>query len=186
MREEINALEETEAEGQEDGGDGGEKEAKDKTKWLVCHGRGDNVAPYLRATGRVKNKNFSRQTVIAFLNDYWLAKDKSVRTRSQTSSEFLASYIRNKYGTARTAVEWTYNIMYGLKVFSADPDCETFNCILHGELPEDAHHGQRVMITLLNKEWMKADKQNHGGRVWGTPPGGLQVHRVCLQLRSVR
>ena len=168
MREEINALEETEAEGQEDGGDGGEKEAKDKTKWLVCHGRGDNVAPYLRATGRVKNKNFSRQTVIAFLNDYWLAKDKSVRTRSQTSSEFLASYIRNKYGTARTAVEWTYNIMYGLKVFSADPDCETFNCILHGELPEDAHHGQRVMITLLNKEWMKADKQNHGGRVWGT------------------
>lgn len=170
MREEINALEEA--------GDimnetsttivDGAAVQKGKTKFLICHGRGDSVAPYLRATGRVKNKNFTRKTVIAFLNDYWLAKDKSVRTRSQISSDFLGSYIRNKHGTARTAVEWTYNMMYGLKVYSADPDCETFSCILHGELPEDAHHGQQVMITNLNKEWMKADKQNHGGRVWGT------------------
>ena len=126
------------------------------------------MPPYLRATGRVKNKHFSRQQVLAFLNDYWIAKDATARSRSQPTAEFLASYLRNKHGTGRTAVEWTYNLIYALKVYSADPDCDTFNCILLGELPEDAHHGQRIMINRLLVELKKADKQNHGGRMWGT------------------
>ena len=65
-------------------------------------------------------------------------------------------------------MEWAYNLIYALKVYSADPDCETFNCILNGELPEDAHHGQRLLIANLLEQLKKADKQNHGGRMWGT------------------
>eukprot|EP01043_Picozoa_sp_COSAG02_P013624 COSAG02_NODE_548_length_20472_cov_5.958524_14_plen_1411_part_00 len=147
---------------------GAEPSEMKKTKWLVCKGRGDNVPTYLRATGRVKNKNFSRQQVLAFLNDYWIAKDATVRSRSQPTADFLASYVRNKHGTGRTAVEWIYNLIYALKVYSTDPDCDTFNCILLGELPEDAYHGQRIMVNRLLVELKKADKQNHGGRMWGT------------------
>lgn len=168
LQEEMAKLEAEEEKEEEEGAREAPEEGQDKTKWLVCHGRGDNVPAYLRATGRVKNKNFKRQAVIAFLADYWNAKDATKRTRAQSTADFLGSYIRNKYGTGRTAVEWTYNIMYALKLYAADPDCETFNCILHAELPEDAHYGQQTMVDRLLVEWKKADKQNHGGRMWGT------------------
>ena len=163
-------LEQLEAEHAEEEGERPELKAPDleKEKWLVCQGRGDNVPPYLRATGRVKNKNLARVKVTEFLDEYWKAKDVSESTRKDSPGEFLEKYLKGKYGTGRVAIEWTYNILYGIKTYSYDPDCETFNSILHGELPEDAYYGQKIMIDRLLQEWRKSDKQNHGGRIWGT------------------
>ena len=158
----------TAQDGEEMQGRADSSSAEAKTKWLVCHGRANSVPPYLRATGRVKNKSFTRQQVLIFLDEFWDAKSAGSRSRAQSTADFLASFIRNKRGAGRAAVEWAYNLIYALKVYSADPDCETFNCILNGELPEDAHHGQRLLIANLLEQLKKADKQNHGGRMWGT------------------
>jgi hypothetical protein len=92
LQEELARLGE-EQDGQANEGEGADSSSDGKTKWLVCKGRGDNVPVYLRATGRVKNKNFSRQQVLNFLNDYWIAKDATARSRSEPTAHFLASYV---------------------------------------------------------------------------------------------
>ena len=76
-------LEQLEAEHAEEEGERPELKAPDleKEKWLVCQGRGDNVPPYLRATGRVKNKNLARVKVTEFLDEFWKAKDVSETRR---------------------------------------------------------------------------------------------------------
>ena len=143
-------------------------EAGAHKKYLMCLGRGASVPSYLRASGKVKNKNLNRGTVVQFLEEFWAAKAKGDRSRKEQIVPFLENYLTLKYGTGRSKVEWTYNLMFAFKRYSYDPDCQSFLSILSGEIPEAVYFNEKQMISDLTAAWVKSDTENHGGRTWGT------------------
>eukprot|EP01048_Picozoa_sp_COSAG05_P003825 COSAG05_NODE_186_length_14726_cov_28.333630_13_plen_814_part_01 len=136
-------------------------------KYLVCQGKGPNVPVYLRATGKVENKNYPRPKVVAFLKEFWKTKGETAKTRAVKMDIFLDNFFRRKF-PGKNLVESVYNIMYGVSKFSFDADCDLFAQILNGSLPEGAYYGQVKMIDGLQTLLKKSDKENHGGRVWNT------------------
>lgn len=143
-------------------------EAGANKKWLLCLGRGSSVPDYLRATGKVKNKNLARSYVVQWIEEFWDKKASGVKSRQLPVDEYLDNYLTLKYGSERGRVEWVYNLMFGIKRYSYDADCQTFLAILNGELPEVVYYAQKKLLIRLLQVLEKADKENHGGRVWNT------------------
>jgi Ca2+-binding EF-hand superfamily protein/CRP-like cAMP-binding protein len=143
-------------------------EAGANKKWLLCLGRGSNVPSYLRAAGKVKNKNLSRSFVVKWIEEFWENKASGVKSRLLPVDEFFDNHLTLKYGSARGRVEWVYNLMFGIKRYNYDHDCQSFMSILNGEIPEVVYYAQKKLLVLLMQVLEKADKVNHGGRLWNT------------------
>ena len=136
-------------------------------KFLVCRGNAPNVPLYLRATGKVENRNLSRAEIVVLLSEFWEARGASEKSRNVALDEFLDNWFRRKF-PGKDRVINAYNIMYGVGRFSFDTDCHMFTSIIDGSLPEGAYYGQQEMIEGLKAALQKADKINHGGRIWNT------------------
>ena len=115
------------------------EKAGEKSKFLVCHGKNPGVPIYLRATGKVKNSNLSRQKIVAFLRDYWKEKRATKSSLTMPCDLFLDNLLKKRFGTERKMVEMSYNIIYGVGRFSFDADCGMFANILEGTMPQDAY-----------------------------------------------
>lgn len=137
-------------------------------KWLLCLGRGSSVPVYLRATGKVKNKNLARSYVVQWIEEFWNQKSSGVGSKTTPVDEYFDNYLTLKYGRERGRVEWVYNLMFGIKRYSYDPDCQSFLSILNGEIPEVVYFAQKKLLARLLQILEKADKENHGGRMWNT------------------
>ena len=143
-------------------------EAGANKKWLLCLGRGSNVPPYLRAVGKVPNKNLTQKFVAKWIEEFWDDKAKGIKSRAMPVDEYLMSYLTLKYGATRGKVEWVYNLMFGIRRYNFDPDCQSFLAILNGEIPEVCYYATKKMLVVLLQVLTKADKENHGGRLWNT------------------
>ena len=58
--------------------------------------------------------------------------------------------------------------MFGIRRYNYDPDCQSFLSILNGKIPEVVYYANKKMVNRLQEVLTKADKDNHGGRVWNT------------------
>ena len=137
-------------------------------KWLICLGCGSSVPDYLRATGKVANKNLPRSFAVKWIEEFWDKKSSSAQSKTMPVDEFLNNYLTLKYGNERGRVEWIYNLMFAIKRYNYDADCQAFLAVLNGVVPEVVYHAQRELLVRLLAVFEKADKDNHGGRLWNT------------------
>eukprot|EP01052_Picozoa_sp_SAG31_P023486 SAG31_NODE_1939_length_6860_cov_6.929152_1_plen_1162_part_00 len=135
-------------------------------KWITCRGKGDGVPKYLRISGRVRNRNLSRAKVVQLISDFWAYKRASETHMKWDMEECLFNFMRDNYGTERMMYDMAYNMLFSVNSHAADPDCEMFGLILHGQLPVDAWFGQLEIIKNFRNKCEAFDKMNHGGRLW--------------------
>lgn len=84
--------------------------------------------------------------------------------------QVIRTNIGSRYGDGRIRFEWAYSIVTSVKeyAFMCDPDCQSLLSILNGEVPEAVYYATQKLLKRLRSALAHADKENHGGRMWGT------------------
>ena len=159
-------------------------------QYFQGRGTGDDVPPYLRFQGRVRNWLVSKRDTENFVNDIWAAREEDDKTREEEESsssnktsrptlpEFLYTYLVTRFKSHVLAVEYAYNLLDALERYKADSDCRLFIEILEGRLPEAIIGDQLAMLVNVYETMEKDD------RVTGSA-GYLTTSRFMVSLRKL-
>uniref|UniRef100_A0A7S3G9G2 Translin-associated factor X-interacting protein 1 N-terminal domain-containing protein n=1 Tax=Palpitomonas bilix TaxID=652834 RepID=A0A7S3G9G2_9EUKA len=137
---------------------------KDTSKHFNALGTGNDVPPYLRIKGRVKKRHVTKRECEKMVKDVWRQKAES--KDEDNLSQFFFKYLKGRFGMQTMVADWGYNMLYALKKYSYDADCELFLKILIGELDEDVYIEQMSMLDRVSDAFRKADLSD-GGSVTG-------------------
>ena len=153
-----------------------EVESEDRTMLNECYippgihfiGRGtsDDVPPYLRIEGHVKNWVLSKRETERMINDVWVSKE---RFESQTGnreplSNYLYQYLSLRFSSHTLAIEWGYNLLDSLERYIADSDCRLFLQILNGSLPEEVRVDQLALLADVVTTMEREDRTLNNGK----------------------
>jgi Ca2+-binding EF-hand superfamily protein/CRP-like cAMP-binding protein len=159
------------AAGEDDGGrDGGQNEDSG-LKWFVCRGTGPSVPKFLRATGKVRNRRWTKIKVEELIEEFWSKKilhDARHDTAPISVPDFFHDFLKQKVGTPQLVIEWGYNVADACRRYERDADVEIFARCLFGDLPEATYHGQMKMISEIQETSKLLDRKQHGGRTTDT------------------
>ncbi|KAJ1458545.1 hypothetical protein M885DRAFT_513043 [Pelagophyceae sp. CCMP2097] len=161
-------------------------------------GLDDDVPPYLRFEGRVKNWTISKRETERMINDVWIAKETSARDAagaaaarpasasgrngSEQLASFLPVYLLQRFKSHSLAIEWGYNLLDGLRRYISDSDCRLFLEIMRGELAEEVRFDQLQMLVEVSATMQTEDcAASHDGRA----SGALTVPAFMAALRRL-
>jgi hypothetical protein len=139
-------------------GDDEDESTPDK-KWFLGLGNDDKLPIYLRYAGKILNRCFTKQQTETIIKEYWEEKDKyememNEGKRMDPKAYFLI-YLKEKVtlengqDTNRSIAEWSYSMMFSLKKWIRDPDCESFYKILYEDMDQEVYYDQVQMIVNL-------------------------------------
>ena len=134
---------------------------------FIGRGTSDDVPPYLRIEGHVKNWVLSKRETERIINDVWVGKE---RFESQTGSReplsnYLYQYLSIRFSSHTLAIEWGYNLLDSLERYIADSDCRLFLQILNGSLPEEVRVDQLAMLADVVTTMEREDKTLNNGKI---------------------
>eukprot|EP00002_Diphylleia_rotans_P033761 TRINITY_DN7208_c0_g1_i5.p1 TRINITY_DN7208_c0_g1~~TRINITY_DN7208_c0_g1_i5.p1 ORF type:complete len:796 (-),score=186.16 TRINITY_DN7208_c0_g1_i5:1169-3556(-) len=125
------------------------------TKNLVALGTSEEVPPYLRFTGTVKNKLLSKRDTELLARDVWnsyLKKEKPDKHgRREPLSEYFYGFLKRKYLNQVAIAEWGYNLVNALEKYHYDSDLRLFHKVLAGHLLEEVYVDELKTVEDLRK-----------------------------------
>lgn len=126
--------------------------------YFVAFGTGASVPKYLRYSGKVRNRRFSKKDTEAFIRSVWKAKGEARGAAGgEHMREYLFHHLKGKFGIQATIVEWGYNLHFALERYLDDPDVHMFHAVLHAKISEDIYHENRTMVEGLLYVLKQAD-----------------------------
>ena len=169
--EQVDVIKSAEAAKAAGGEHDGEQDQESGAKWFVCKGNAPNVPKFLRATGKVRNRRWSKMKVEEIIAEFWSKKtlrDARPNTEPISVPDFFFDFLAQKVGELKLVVEWGYNIADACRRYERDADVELFSRCLFGDLPEAAYHGQMKMVSEIQDTAKLLDRKEHGGRTTET------------------
>lgn len=82
------------------------------------------------------------------VKDVWRQKTES--KDEDPLATFFYKYLKGRFGMQTMVADWGYNMLYALKKYSYDADCELFLKILIGELDEEVYQEQMNMLDRVS------------------------------------
>lgn len=113
---------------------------KSTSRYFVGLGTGKDVPPYLRCTGKIRNRHLTKKDTELIVREVWAKKMLHDRERGRLDlnlADFLFVFLKNKYGLTSLVAESGYNLADALDRYRWDSDCELFLKILIGEIRYD-------------------------------------------------
>lgn len=169
--EQVDVIKSAEAARAAGGEHDGEQDQDSGAKWFVCKGTAPAVPKFLRATGKVRNRRWTKMKVEEIIAEFWSKKtlrDARPNTEPISVPAFFFDFLSQKVGAPKLVVEWGYNIADACRRYERDADVELFSRCLFGDLPEAAYHGQMKMISDIQDTARLLDRKEHGGRTTET------------------
>jgi hypothetical protein len=137
-------------------------------KFFQGLGTGPSVPPFLRATGKVRNRNMQKRECERLVNDVWDAKakhdkrlERDARPRSRLD-EFLFLFLQKRCGIQSKIAEVGYDFLAALEEYSWDGDCKLFLDVLSGQLDEEVFVDQMRLLERLPMAFKRADTAGKG------------------------
>ena len=132
-------------------------------KYFETLGSSLELPKFLRFNGKVRNRNLAKGATEQMVKDVWKEKEKE-GGREIPLPEFFYEFLRKRFGIQSMIVEWGYNMMYALKKYSYDADCELFLKIMQGDVGEEVYHEQFQMINDIRAMCEHIDQLDNGGK----------------------
>jgi hypothetical protein len=140
--------------------DNEDDETPDK-KWFLGLGADEKIPPYLRYAGKILNRCFTKRQTELAIKEYWERKESYEREnfdgRRVDAKEFFEIFLKGKVNPdssqdiKRVIAEWSYSMMFALKKWIRDPDCETFYKIMFEDMDQEVYYDQVLMIVSLKQ-----------------------------------
>eukprot|EP00943_MAST-04B_sp_MAST-4B-sp1_P001699 g1699.t1 len=133
--------------------------AKEKYAYFTGLGIGEDVPLYLRVNGRVRNLYLSKPEVERFIKTCWIQKGRKRYTKSL--EEFMHVMLCEMHPKRLDdRLSFAYSFKEAVAKYSYDADCDLFNEVLHGRLPEDVYLSQMRLIRKLQEAFIKEDRKD--------------------------
>ena len=128
----------------------------------AADGAASSSPAFLHHSGRLRNMNLRKPAVEQLVVQFWRERHTALGERRLLSpGEFLLDFLERKHGAGR-AMEWAYNVWYGLQRYRADPDCDLFFGILSGRVAEGVWAEERLQLDKLRDALIDLDSANRG------------------------
>lgn len=123
------------------------------------------IPRYLRWTGKVRNRNLSKADTAQLIQDIWNQKIVSDTEKEHGTdlSDFLHSYLQQKYQEDVLVVEWGYNIHHACGQYRAEPHIGLFYETLTGDADDSVYsvlcQQHEALLSHLYKASLKFDSE---------------------------
>ncbi|XP_076449888.1 translin-associated factor X-interacting protein 1-like isoform X1 [Babylonia areolata] len=126
-------------------------------------GTGPEVPKYLSFEGQVRNRRLGKRDTLLLIRDIW--REKAVADAESTDgvrskmSDFLYSYLSQRFALEQMVVEWGYNLHDACQRYAHDDAIGLFWKVLNDQADEEVFHQQLHLIHGILTELTKADME---------------------------
>eukprot|EP00003_Mantamonas_plastica_P014178 TRINITY_DN2458_c1_g1_i1.p1 TRINITY_DN2458_c1_g1~~TRINITY_DN2458_c1_g1_i1.p1 ORF type:complete len:660 (-),score=286.69 TRINITY_DN2458_c1_g1_i1:7-1986(-) len=132
---------------------------QDDLKFFTAIGTGQEVPDYLKAKGKIKNRNMTKRETELLVKDVWMRKQASDKKKGtmQALDVFFFEYLKQKFGMQSLIAETAYNVIYSLEKYKYDADLELFASVMRGDLSELVYYDQMKLMDKIQEKLQAID-----------------------------
>ncbi len=152
--------------------------------YIRALGTSADVAEYLRMEGYVRKVNISKRETERLIHDCYKQKDNYERNGmpETTLASFFTRYLKTiSDSDSVKAIEYAYNLIQALSLYSYDIDCRVFLALLQGKVEEGVHEAHRCMLYQVYEAMVEIEnklKKEENGEKEGRIPSDVFMTEI--------